>query len=120
MANKYMQLLASKHSLSRVCAGRQKMAVEDILDTPLTILDVDMTREDLVIDGNPTEFGVYVFAEYPDFYVCGGQKLTEIAKDIVSIAKKENLEISNLDLHIKLTKLKTKSNNTFIDVEFID
>lgn len=120
MANKFSALLASKHSLSRVCAGRKKMAIDDILDTPLTIFDVDMTREGLVIDGEPTEFGVYVFAEYPDFYVCGGQKLTDIARDILLITQRENLDISALDLKIKLTKITTRSGNDFVDVEFID
>ena len=120
MANKFSKLLASKHSLSRVCAGRKKMSVDDVLEQPLTIFDVDMTREGLIIDGNPAEFAVYVFAEYPDFYICGGQKLTDIARDILLITQRENLDISALDLKIKLTKIKTRSDNDFVDVEFLD
>lgn len=118
--NKFTAMLAERHSLSRVCAGREKKEVDEILDTPLTILDCSMTVENLEIDGIPTEFACVVFAEYPDYYFCAGTKLTAICRDIISLADANNISIQEMDIRIKLHKVKTKGNNTFTDVLFLN
>ena len=118
--SKIAQFLAEKHSLSRLMAGREKIETDSIIGIPLTIHDVTVTAPDLKINDEPAHFAIYVFEEYPDGYVFGGQKLTEIADDLIEISQKENISIDKMDLHIILNKTKTKGNNTFTTVDFID
>lgn len=116
--NQYSKLLAEQHSLSRLCVDREKMETSDILGVELIIEDCDVA-EDVTIAGETTTFSVYTFKEFPGKFVYGGQKLTDIAKDIIKISQKDNISIDKMDIHIMLKSVRTKSNNDFTDVLFI-
>ena len=116
--NKYSKLLAENHSLSRLCVDREKLETSEILGTELVIQDCDYVS-DVTIGGQQTTFSVYVFKEFPDRYVYGGMKLTDIAQDIISMAEKDNVSIADMDIHIMLKSVRTKGNNDFTDVLFI-
>ncbi len=116
--NKYSKILAENHSLSRLCVDREKLDCKDILGEELTILDCDVA-EDVTIAGEETTFSVYVFKEYPDKFVYGGLKLTEIAKDIIHIAENDKISIEKMDIHIMLKSVETKNRNSFTDVIFM-
>ncbi len=115
--NKFAAELAEKHSLSRLCVGRTKMATDDIIGEQVTIEDCDVAQ-DVVIDGETTTFSVYTFKEYPGRFVYGGMKLTNMAPDIINIAKRERMTIADLDIKIILIEVQTKSKKSFIDVKF--
>lgn len=116
--NKYSKLLAEKNSISRLCVDREKMETKDILGEELTILDCDVA-EDVTVAGEQTTFSIYVFKEYPDKYVYGGLKLTNIAKDIVQIAENEKISVEKMDIHVMLKSIRLKNNNDFTDVVFM-
>lgn len=116
--NKYSKMLAENHSLSRLCVGREKLETKDIIGEELTILDCDVAA-DVNIGGETTTFSVYVFKEYPDKFVYGGLKLTDVAGDILTIAQQDNISVEKMDIHIILKSVRTKSNNDFTDVMFI-
>lgn len=116
--NKFSRILAEKHSISRLCVGREKLDTEDVIGQVLTISDCDVA-EDVQIDGKLTTFSVYTFKEYPDNFLYGGIKLTEIAPDIIEIANNEGKRIEQLEIQIMLKSTRTKGNNSFTDVEFI-
>ena len=116
--NKFAQMLAEKHSLSRLCVGREKGEADDILGMVLTIEDADVAK-DVMIDGEITTFSVYTFKEMEGKYFYGGQKLTEIAPDLIDIAKNEGKSIAELGVQIMLKGVRTKSGNNFTDVIFM-
>lgn len=116
--NKFSQMLAEKHSLSRLCVGREKGEADDILGVVLTIEDADLA-ENVKIDDEITSFSVYTFKEFPDRYYYGGMKLTEIAPDLIEIAKNEGKPISELNIQIMLKSVRTKGGNSFTDVVFM-
>lgn len=116
--NKYGKMLAERHSLSRLCVGREKLEVDEILGQTLTIEDCDLA-EDVTIGGESKTFSVYTFAEHPGRFVYGGLKLTQIAPDIITIAEEEGKSIEALKVQIQLKAVRTKSGNDFVDVEFI-
>lgn len=116
--NKYAQKLAEKHSLSRLCVGREKMETDDIIGELLTIEDCDLAQ-DVTIGGELKTFSVYTFKEYPDKFIYGGLKLTQIAPDVLEIAANENKTVAELNVQIMLKAVRTKSGNDFVDVEFI-
>lgn len=116
--SKYSKLLAEKHSLSRLCVDREKLETRDILGVELTIQDCDVA-EDVVIDGEQTTFSVYVFKEFPDKFVYGGLKLTDIAKDIIQISENDRISIDKMDIKIMLKSVRTKGGNDFTDVMFM-
>lgn len=116
--NKFAQMLAEKHSLSRLCVGREKGEADDIIGELLTIEDADVAK-DVMIDGEITTFSVYTFKEEPGKYFYGGQKLTEIAPDLIEIANNEKVAIADLNVQIMLKSIRTKSGNSFTDVIFM-
>jgi len=116
--NKYGKLLAEQHALSRLCVDREKLPTEDILGVELTVADVDVA-ENVMIDGEPTTFSIYVFKEFPDKYVYGGMKLTAVAKSIMEIAAKDRIDVEKMDIKIMLKQVQLKNHNTFTDVMFI-
>ena len=116
--NIFAQELAEKHSLSRLCVGRDKMEVRDHLGEVLTISDCDIASN-VVIDGEVTTFSVYTFVEYPGQFMYGGTKLTNIAPDIISIAQREKKTIESLGIQIMLKDVRTKGGNSFTDVQFM-
>lgn len=116
--NKYGQMLAEKHSLSRLCVGREKMETDDVVGEVLTIEDADLAS-DVTIGGELKTFSVYTFKEYPGKFMYGGLKLTQICPDLIQIADNEGKSIADLDIQIMLKSIRTKSNNDFIDVDFI-
>lgn len=116
--NKYSKMLAEKNSISRLCVDREKLETKDILGEELTILDCDIA-EDVTVAGEQTTFSVYVFKEYPNNYVYGGLKLTNIAKDIVQIAEAEEIPVEKMDIKIMLKSIRLKNNNDFTDVIFM-
>lgn len=116
--NKFAAELAEKHSLSRLCVGRTKLDTSDAMGVELTIEDCDLAQ-DVVIDGEQTTFSVYTFKEFPGQFMYGGMKLTAMAPDIINIAKRERMTIADLDIHIMLVEVQTKSKKSFTDVKFI-
>ena len=116
--NKYGKMLAEKHSLSRLCVGREKLETDDVIGQVLTIEDADIAQ-DVTIGGELKTFSVYTFKEYPGQFMYGGLKLTQIAPDLIEIADNENKSIADLDIQIMLKAVRTKSNNDFIDVAFL-
>lgn len=118
ITNVFAKELAEKHSLSRLCVGREKLEVHDHLGEILTISDCDVAT-DVVIDGEVTTFSIYTFSEYPDSFMYGGTKLTAIAPDIMSIAQREKKSIEKLGIQIMLKDVRTKGGNSFTDVQFI-
>lgn len=116
--NKYGKMLAERHSLSRLCVGREKLEVDEILGQTLTIEDCDLA-EDVTIGGESKTFSVYTFSEHPGRFVYGGLKLTQIAPDLITIAEEEGKSIEALKVQIQLKAIRTKSGNDFVDVEFI-
>lgn len=116
--NKYGQLLAEKHSLSRLCVNREKLETDDVIGEVLTIEDCDLAQ-DVTIGGELKTFSVYTFREYPGKFMYGGLKLTQICPDLLEIANNENKAIADLEVQIVLKAVRTKSNNDFVDVQFI-
>lgn len=116
--NKYGQLLAEKHSLSRLCVNREKLETDDVIGEVLTIEDCDLAQ-DVTIGGELKTFSVYTFREYPGKFMYGGLKLTQICPDLLEIANNENKTIADLEVQIVLKAVRTKSNNDFVDVQFI-
>lgn len=116
--NKYGQLLAEKHSLSRLCVNREKLETDDVIGEVLTIEDCDLAQ-DVTIGGELKTFSVYTFREYPGKFMYGGLKLTQICPDLIEIANNENKAIADLEVQIVLKAVRTKSNNDFVDVQFI-
>lgn len=116
--NIFAQELAEKHSLSRLCVGRDKLEGRDHSGELLTIEDCDIASN-VVIDGEVTTFSVYTFKEYPDQFMYGGTKLTAIAPDLISIAQREKKSIAELDIQIILKEVRTKGGNNFTDVQFV-
>lgn len=116
--NKFSQMLAEKHSLSRLCVAREKGEADEILGEVITIEDADIAK-DVMIDGEVTTFSVYTFKEYQGKYFYGGQKLTEIAPDLITIAENEGMPIADLNIQIMLKSVRTKGGNTFTDVIFM-
>lgn len=116
--NKYGQLLAEKHSLSRLCVGREKLETDDVIGEVLTVEDADLAQ-DVTIGGELKTFSVYTFKEYPGKFMYGGLKLTQICPDLLEIAQSENKTVAELGVQIILKAVRTKSNNDFIDVDFI-
>lgn len=116
--NKYGLELAEKHSISRLCVGREKMDVSDIVGEAVTIEDADLAT-DVMIDGELTTFSVYTFKEYPGKFIYGGMKLTNIAPDLIGIAKREKKNIADLDVQIILKSVRAKNGNSFTDVQFV-
>lgn len=116
--NIFAQRLAEKHSLSRLCVGREKGESDDIMGIVLTIEDADVAK-DVMIDGEQTTFSIYTFKELEGRYYYGGQKLTEIAPDLIEIAKEEKKPIAELEIQIMLKSVRTKSGNSFTDVIFM-
>lgn len=116
--NKYAQLLAEKHSLSRLCVGREKIETDDLIGEVITIEDADLAQ-DVTIGGELKTFSVYTFKEYPGKFMYGGLKLTQICPDLLDIAQNENKSVADLNIQIMLKAVRTKSNNDFIDVEFM-
>lgn len=118
ITNRYALELAEKHSISRLCVGREKLETTDVIGEVLTIEDADLAA-DVMIDGELTTFSVYTFKEYPGKFMYGGMKLTNIAPDLIEIAKREKKTISDLGIQIILKSVRAKSGNTFTDVQFI-
>jgi hypothetical protein len=116
--NKYGQLLAEKHSLSRLCVGREKIETDDVIGEVLTIEDADLAQ-DVTIGGELKTFSVYTFREYPGKFMYGGLKLTQICPDLLTLAENDNITIADMGIQIMLKAVRTKSNNDFIDVVFI-
>lgn len=118
ITNRYALELAEKHSISRLCVGREKLETTDIVGEVLTIEDADLAA-DVMIDGELTTFSVYTFKEYPGKFMYGGMKLTNIAPDLIDIAKREKKTIADLDIQIILKSVRAKNGNTFTDVQFV-
>lgn len=118
ITNKYGAMLAEKHSLSRLCVNREKLDTSDLIGEVITIEDCDLAK-DVKIDGDITTFSIYTFKEYPDKFLYGGAKLTEIAPDIIDIAAREKKAIAELGIKIVLKSVRVKSGNTFTDVMFV-
>lgn len=118
IANKYARMLAEKHSLSRLCVNREKMNIDEIMGQAVTIEDADIAN-DVDIGGELKTFSVYTFKEYPGKFIYGGLKLTQIAPDLIEIANNEGKTIAALNIQIVLKAVRTKSNNDFVDVQFI-
>lgn len=118
ITNKYALELAEKHSISRLCVGREKLETSDVVGEALTIEDADVAA-DVMIDGELTTFSVYTFKEYPGKFMYGGMKLTNIAPDLIDIAKREKKTIADLDIQIILKSVRAKNGNTFTDVQFV-
>jgi len=116
--NKFSLRLAEKHSLSRLCVGREKGETDDIVGIKLTIEDVDIAQ-DVIIKDEMTTFSVYTFKELPGRYYYGGKKLTEMAPDIITMAEEENCSILDLNIQIMLKSIRVKNGNTFTDVIFL-
>ena len=118
ITNRYALELAEKHSISRLCVGREKLETTDVIGEILTIEDADLAA-DVMIDGELTTFSVYTFKEYPGKFMYGGMKLTNIAPDLIDIAKREKKTIADLGIQIFLKSVRAKSGNSFTDVQFI-
>lgn len=118
ITNRYALELAEKHSISRLCVGREKLETTDVIGEILTIEDADLAA-DVMIDGELTTFSVYTFKEYPGKFMYGGMKLTNIAPDLIDIAKREKKTIADLGIQILLKSVRAKSGNSFTDVQFI-
>lgn len=118
ITNKFGRMLAEKHSLSRLCVNREKLETDDVIGEQLTIEDCDLAQ-DVTIGGELKTFSVYTFREYPGRFMYGGLKLTQICPDILEIAEQENSSVADLGIQIILKAVRTKSNNDFIDVQFI-
>lgn len=118
ITNRYALELAEKHSISRLCVGREKLETTDVVGEVLTIEDADLAA-DVMIDGELTTFSVYTFKEYPGKFMYGGMKLTNIAPDLIDIAKREKKTIADLDVQIILKTVRAKNGNTFTDVQFV-
>lgn len=118
ITNRYALELAEKHSISRLCVGREKLETTDIVGVELTIEDADLAN-DVMIDGELTTFSVYTFKEFPGKFMYGGMKLTNIAPDLIDIAKREKKTIADLDIKIILKSVRAKNGNSFTDVQFI-
>ena len=118
ITNRYALELAEKHSISRLCVGREKLETTDIIGEVLTIEDADLAA-DVMIDGELTTFSVYTFKEYPGKFMYGGMKLTNIAPDLIDIAKREKKTIADLGIQIILKSVRAKNGNSFTDVQFI-
>lgn len=118
ITNRYALELAEKHSISRLCVGREKLETTDIVGEVLTIEDADLAA-DVMIDGELTTFSVYTFKEYPGKFMYGGMKLTNIAPDLIDIAKREKKTIADLGIQIILKSVRAKNGNSFTDVQFI-
>lgn len=118
ITNRYALELAEKHSISRLCVGREKLETTDIVGEVLTIEDADLAA-DVMIDGELTTFSVYTFKEYPGKFMYGGMKLTNIAPDLIDIAKREKKTIADLGIQIILKSVRAKNGNTFTDVQFV-
>lgn len=118
ITNRYALELAEKHSISRLCVGREKLETTDVIGEVLTIEDADLAA-DVMIDGELTTFSVYTFKEYPGKFMYGGMKLTNIAPDLIDIAKREKKTIADLGIQILLKSVRAKSGNSFTDVQFI-
>ncbi len=118
ITNRYALELAEKHSISRLCVGREKLETTDVIGEVLTIEDADLAA-DVMIDGELTTFSVYTFKEYPGKFMYGGMKLTNIAPDLIEIAKREKKTISDLGIQVILKSVRAKSGNSFTDVQFI-
>ena len=118
ITNRYALELAEKHSISRLCVGREKLETTDVVGEVLTIEDADLAS-DVMIDGELTTFSVYTFKEYPGKFMYGGLKLTNIAPDLIEIAKREKKTIADLGIQIILKSVRAKNGNSFTDVQFI-
>ena len=118
ITNRYALELAENHSISRLCVGREKLETTDIVGEVLTIEDADLAA-DVMIDGELTTFSVYTFKEYPGKFMYGGMKLTNIAPDLIDIAKREKKTIADLGIQIILKSVRAKNGNTFTDVQFV-
>lgn len=118
ITNRYALELAEKHSISRLCVGREKLETTDVIGEVLTIEDADLAA-DVMIDGELTTFSVYTFKEYPGKFMYGGMKLTNIAPDLIEIAKREKKTIADLGIQIILKSVRAKNGNSFTDVQFI-
>lgn len=118
ITNRYALELAEKHSISRLCVGREKLETTDVVGEVLTIEDADLAS-DVMIDGELTTFSVYTFKEYPGKFMYGGLKLTNIAPDLMEIAKREKKTIADLGIQIVLKSVRAKNGNSFTDVQFI-
>ena len=118
ITNRYALELAEKHSISRLCVGREKLETTDVVGEVLTIEDADLAS-DVMIDGELTTFSVYTFKEYPGKFMYGGLKLTNIAPDLIEIAKREKKTVADLGIQIILKSVRAKNGNSFTDVQFI-
>lgn len=116
--NKFGRRLAEKHSLSRLCVGREKVETDDLIGKILTIEDCDLAA-DVTIGGELKTFSVYTFKELPGKFLYGGSKLTQIAPDVITIAEEENKSIAELGIEIRMKAIRTKSGNDFVDIDFI-
>lgn len=58
-------------------AGRQPLKTEDVIGKTLTVVAADIGMGTNKKTGEPQEYGVVVFAEYPDNYYSGGKLLSK-------------------------------------------
>lgn len=118
--------------LSPIMVGRDKLETEDILGKELTIVGFNFApkfdeKGKPIIDdstGAVDEFGVVVFAEYPDSYYCVGTVFTKVCKtwEAAFSSPEEASEVlaSEGGVKVKFTSSKTKKGNNLTAVEILN
>lgn len=117
--------------LSPIMVGRDKLETEDILNKELTIVGFNFApkfdeKGNPIIDdtGVVDEFGVVVFAEYPDSYYCVGTVFTKVCKTwaaaFSSPEEASETLASEGGVKVKFTSSKTKRGNNLTAVEILN
>lgn len=105
---------------SELVVGREKLMLDDILDTELHICDFEIS------DMGAEEGQVYVilnFTEYPEHYTNGGKVLTDLFVKLMENASYDDVRaaVSKEPIACKFTKVKTKDKQkTYTNIEILD
>lgn len=118
--------------LSPIMVGRNKLDTEEIINKELTIIAFNFAPKfdqqgNPIVDestGEHDEFGVVVFAEYPDHYYCVGTVFTKVCKAWAAAfsSPEEASEVlaSEGGVEVKFTSSKTKRGNNLTAVEILN
>lgn len=101
---------------SELTEGREKKPCDEMLGTPITILDYDIVVNESTTTETPKVFSIFVTEQYPEHYTYGGKILTDMFMHMTNVYG--SIESANQELHntgglpVLLTKTKTKRLNS--------